>query len=136
MARRSITPRPALWVGAVWATVVFHAPLIFPIFFGAFGLLLLVIVLDQWLGVTRVLAGREGVTVAKGLIVPYRARTLRPSEVAQVTTRIGTQAGRSAYYDITIVTTAGKHVTAGDGIHDKHEAEWLAAAVRSALQGD
>jgi hypothetical protein len=131
-----LTVFTAIWVGAIWATLFFHAPLIFPIFFGAFGLLLLIIVLDQWLGVTRVLAGRDGVTVAKGLIVPYRERTLRPSEVAEVTTRIGTQAGRSAYYDITIVTTAGKHVTAGDGIHDKHEAEWLAAAVQSALRSD
>jgi hypothetical protein len=101
--------------------------------FGLFGLLLLIVVLDQWLTVTRVTAGDGAVTVATGWLLPRGERTLRAAEVAGVTTRIGSQAGRTPYYDVTLLTTAGKRVAAGRGIRDKREAEWLAATITSAL---
>ena len=47
----------AIWLGATWATIALHAPLVFPIVFGAFGVLLTFLALDQWLRVTRVTAG-------------------------------------------------------------------------------
>jgi hypothetical protein len=129
----SLTVFTLIWAGAIWATIAFDAPLIFPIIFGGFGALLVFLVMDQWVGVARVTADRDGVTIAKGWLVARRERTLRAAEVADVTTKIGSQAGRTAYYDVTIVTTAGKRVTAGGGIPDKREAEWLAAAVQAAL---
>jgi hypothetical protein len=122
-----------LWAAAIWGTLVFHAPLIFPVVFGAFGLLLVVMVLDQWLAVTRVTVGDGAVTVANGWLAPRRERTLGAAEVAEVTTRIGSQAAGALYYDLTIVTKAGKGVAAGAGIRDKREAEWLAATITSAL---
>ena len=97
-------------------------------------MLLVLILVDLWIGVTRVTADRDGVTVATGWIVPRGGRRLPAAEVAEVTTKIGSQAGRTAYYDLTIVTTAGKRITAGSGIADKREAEWLAATVAAALQ--
>ncbi len=72
--------------------------------------------------------------MAKGWLVPGSGRTLRAAEVAEVTIKIGSQAGRTPYYDVVLVTTAGKRVTAGGGIPDKREAEWLAAAVQTALR--
>jgi hypothetical protein len=73
------------------------------------------------------------VTLAKGWLVVGRERTLRAAEVADVTIKIGSQAGRTPYYDVMIVTTTGKRVTAAGGIPDKREAEWLAATVQAAL---
>jgi hypothetical protein len=110
-----------------------HAPLLFPIVFGAFGLLLVIVALDLWLSVTRVTAGDGVVTVASGWLVPQRERTLRAAEVAEVTTRIGSQAGGTPYYDLGIETKAGKRVAAGRCIRDKREAEWLAATIMQAL---
>jgi hypothetical protein len=130
----ALTAFTLIWGGATWATIAFDAPLLFPIVFGALGLLLVFAVIDQWIGVTRVVADRTGVTVAKGWIVPRGGRMLHGAEVAEVTTAIGGQAGRTAYYNLAIVTTAGKRVTAGGGIVDKREAEWLAATVLSALR--
>ena len=130
----SLTVFTLIWAGATWATVALGAPLLFPIVFGAFGLLLVIVLIDQWVGVTRVTADRIGVTVAKGWVVPRGGRMLRASEVAEVTTKIGSQAGGTAYYDLVIVTTPGKRVTAGGGIADKLEAEWLAATVLAALR--
>jgi hypothetical protein len=129
----SLTVFTLIWAAALWATIAFDAPLIFPIVFGGFGALLVFLVIDQWMGVARVTADRDGVTIAKGWLVARRERTLRAAEVADVTTKIGSQAGRTACYDVTIVTTAGKRVTAGGGIPDKREAEWLAATVQAAL---
>jgi hypothetical protein len=122
-----------LWAGAIWGTVAFHASLLFPIVFGAFGLLLVILVLDLWLTVTRVTAGDGVVTVASGWLVPRRERTLRAPEVAEVTTRIGSQTGGTPYYDLAIETKAGRRVAAGSGIRDKREAEWLAATIMKAL---
>lgn len=121
------------WAGAVWATLALHAPLIFPLVFGGFGLLLAYAVLDAWLGVTRVRAGDGQVTVATGWVAPRRERTLRATEIAEVTTRIGAQAGRATYYDVVLVTTGGKRVTSGGAIRDKREAEWLAERLRVGL---
>lgn len=130
----SLTVFTLIWAAGIWATIAFRAPIIFPIVFGAFGVLLMLILIDQWIGVTRVTADRDGVTVAKGWLVPGSGRTLRAADVAEVTIKIGSQAGRTPYYDLTLVTTAGKRVTAGGGIPDKREAEWLAATVQTALR--
>jgi hypothetical protein len=124
----------ALWTGAVWGTVALHAPLIFPLVFGGFGLLLAFLTLDQWLRVTRVTAGDGTVTVASGWLSPGGERTLRAAEIADVTIKIGAQAGGTPFYDIVIVTTAGKRVGAGGGVRDTREAEWLAGTIRRAVQ--
>jgi hypothetical protein len=129
-----ITAFAALWAGAIWLTIALHAPIIFPILFGGFGLLLVFAVVDAWLKVTRVTVGDGRVTVASGVLGPTRERSLSAAEVADVTTRIGAQAGGTAYYDVVLVTTAGNRVAAGGGIRDKREAEWLAATIISALR--
>jgi hypothetical protein len=123
-----------LWGGAVWLAIALHAPLIFPIVFGAFGLLLAFAVLDSWLTVTRVNVGDGRVTVASGWLGSGRERSLAAAEVADVTTRIGSQAGTAVYYDVVLVTAADKRVAAGRGIRDKREAEWLAATIKAALR--
>jgi hypothetical protein len=122
----------ALWMGAIALTIVLHAPLLFPIVFGLFGLLLVFMVLDAWLGVTRVTAGDGQVTVATGWLVPRRERTLRAADISTVTARIASQQGTTPYYDITIETKAGKRVAAGRAVRDKREAEWLAATLMRA----
>jgi hypothetical protein len=124
-----------LWLGATALMVGLKAPLVFPIFFGAFSLLFAFLVADQWLGVTRVTAGRDAVTVATGWGTPRRERTLRAAEIADVTTKITAQAGTTPYYEIKLMTTAGKQVGAGAGLRDKREAEWLAATLKEAIVG-
>jgi hypothetical protein len=128
-----VTVFTAIWIGAIVLTLVFRAPILFPIVFGLFGLLLVWMVLDAWLGVTRVTAGDGQVTVATGWLVPRRERRLRAAEIAGVTARIGSQQGTTPFYDISIETTAGKRVAAGRSVRDKREAEWLAAAITQAI---
>ncbi|HUR94195.1 MAG TPA: hypothetical protein VMY76_06400 [Gemmatimonadales bacterium] len=129
----SITAFTCIWLGALWATIASRAPLLFPIVFGAFGLLLVYAMLDAWLAVARVTAGDGRVVVARGWLTPRSEQVLPGGEIAEVAVKIGGQAGRTAYYDIVLVTAAGKRVTAGGGVRDKREAEWLAASIRAAI---
>jgi hypothetical protein len=123
-----------VWAGAVWAAIALHAPLIFPVVFGGIGLLLLYVTLDQWLRVTRVIAGDGRVAVASGWLGPRRERTIMAGEIADVVVKIAAQSGSTPFYDVTLATTSGKEVVAGGAIRDKREAEWLAGVIRRAVK--
>jgi hypothetical protein len=122
-----------LWLGATAATVLLGAPIVFPLVFGLFAVLLIWIVLDQWLGISRVTAGDGAVSVASGLVTAGRERRVAAGEVAEVATRIGMQAGATPYYDVVVVRRDGKKVVAGRGIRDKREAEWVAGLIREGV---
>ena len=128
-----ITVFTAIWMGAIALAVVLHAPILFPIVFGLVALLLIYFLLDAWLGVTRVVAGDGQVTIATGWLTPLRERTVRAGDIQGVTTRIASQQGDTAFYDITIETTAGTRIAAGRSVRDKREAEWLAATIAKAV---
>ncbi|MFL5515812.1 MAG: hypothetical protein ACJ8DJ_06630 [Gemmatimonadales bacterium] len=122
-----------LWLGAIATMVLLKAPVIFPIVFGLFAVLLIWAALDLWLGVSRVTAGDGAVSVASGLITAGRERRVPSPEVAEVVTRIGMQAGSTPYYDVVVVRRDGKKIVAGRGIRDKREAEWVAGLIRQGV---
>src|SRR5690349_562852 len=128
-----ITVFTAIWLGAIALMLALHAPVLFPIVFGLVALLLIYFLLDAWLGVTRVVAGDGQVTIATGWLTPLRERTVRAGDIQGVTTRIASQQGDTAFYDITIETTAGTRIAAGRSVRDKREAEWLAATIAKAV---
>jgi hypothetical protein len=123
-----------LWTAALWFLMHVRAPVIFPILFGAFELLLMFLALELWLRVTRVVAGDGSLTIASGYLLAGNERSWTASEIEDVTTRITMQAGGRPYYDVVAVTKSGKKVTAGNAVRDKREAEWLAATIKHALR--
>ena len=123
----------AVWGAAIGFMISFGAATFLVIIFGLFGVLALWGVLELWLRVSRVTADGGSVVIATGYLAPSRERRLPMSDIAEVKTRIGMQAGGSPYYDLILVRTDGSSVTAGNGIRDKREAEWLAAALRRAI---
>ena len=124
----------ALWVGIVGFLIQVKAPLLFPIVFGLFGLLLIYGTLQLWLGVSRVTVNASTVAVASGYLSPGRERSLTASEISDISTAIGMQAGSTPYYDLTIVLKNGKKVIAGRSVRDKREAEWLAITMKKAFR--
>jgi hypothetical protein len=122
-----------LWTGVVVALIYFDAPILFPIVFGLFEVLLVYGALQLWLEVTRVIAEAGTLTIANGYLYPGKERRLAASEIADVTTAIGMQAGSTPYYDVVVLRKGGKKVIAGRSVRDKREAEWLAATIKSAL---
>jgi hypothetical protein len=123
----------ALWTAAIGLMLHLGAPLFFPIVFGLFGLLLLYGVLELWLRVTRVTVDAGEVTMASGYLSPAGEQRFPDSEVADVTVKIGMQAGGRPYYDLALVRANGKRIIAAHGIRDKREAEWLARTLKEAL---
>jgi hypothetical protein len=121
------------WSGVVLALLKFGAPLLFPIVFGLFWILLVVVTLQQCLGVIRVVAQPGSLQVAEGYLSAGRERTIPAQEIADITLKIGMQAGSRPYYDVMVIRTNGKQVAAGRGVRDKREAEWLAATLKREL---
>jgi hypothetical protein len=122
-----------IWIAVIWFLIHFKAPLLFPIVFGLFGLLLVYGTLQMWLGVSRVVVEAGTVAVASGYISPGRERTLTTREIGDVITAIGMQAGSTPYYDVVILRKDGKKVIAGRAVRDKREAEWLALTLGTAI---
>jgi hypothetical protein len=122
-----------LWCAAIWAVIHFKAPILFPIVFGLFGMLILWGVLDLWLKVTRVTVDSSAVTVASGYLMSGTGKTIAAGDVEDVTAAIAGQGGSTPYYAIQIVRKDGKKINAGAWLRDKHEAEWLAGTIKSAL---
>lgn len=122
-----------VWAGIVAGLLRWHAPLIFPIFFSLFGLILLYATINFWLMVSRVVVSEGKIIVAEGYLTTGRERTFASSELTDVVLSIGMQNGQRPYYDIVLTRTNGRKVTAGRWVRDKREAEWLAATIRNAL---
>lgn len=122
-----------LWCGAIWAMIHFKAPILFPILFGFFGMLLVFGVLDVWLKVTRVTVDAGTVTIANGYLTAGAGTTIAAGDVADVTAAIAGQGGKTPYYSVQVIRKDGKKINAGTWIRDKREAEWLAGTIKSAL---
>jgi hypothetical protein len=129
----SLTLFALFWGGSIALMLHLRAPLLFPIVFGLFQLLLLIGVLQLWLEVSRVAAEPGSVSVARGYLFPAGEQKIPSGEVAEITTRIGMQAGSRPYYDVMISTKGGKRIIAGRSIRNKREAEWLAATLQQAM---
>jgi hypothetical protein len=132
-AAAGLTVFLVVWLGGLALQIYFGAPLIFPVVTGLFAVLFLVAVLDLWLQVSRVTVHAGAVSWATGYITPGRERTVSASEIADVTARIGMQAGTTVYYDVVLVRKAGRKIKLGHSVRDKREAEWLAETIKKAI---
>lgn len=108
--------------------LIHHAPFIFPLVFGFFSLLLFYMTFQMWLGTTRIVIGRGGMTVQAGWLGGGNIRQIALSEIAAINDRITAQQGGGSgtpFYDIELTLRDGKKVTLGHTVRDKRETEWL-----------
>jgi hypothetical protein len=132
-AALGLTVFAGLWGGIVWLLLNLRAG---PFFVGVFGLVesvLVYAVLRMWLRVVEVTAGRDGVAIASGFVGVGDPQTVAAADITGVDVAIGMQAGTAVYYALMVVRKDGRRVSAGSGIRDKREAEWLAGLVRQAV---
>jgi hypothetical protein len=125
-----------IWSGAVWGMTHFKAPILFPILFGFFWLLILWGFLQAWSGTTRVAADLDGLTVTNKLLGIGRARTIPSGEIVEIKTVQGMRAGQTVYLDIQVICRNDRKVTAGRAIKDVQEAEWLAREMMKSVRGN
>ncbi|UCC72772.1 MAG: hypothetical protein JSV86_20860 [Gemmatimonadota bacterium] len=120
-----------IWTAITVALPRLGAPIIFPIVFGLFDVLLFIAVFQLWLGSTRVVLTHGAARISHSPLA--RTRTISADDIDDVTLKIGMQAGNRPYYDIQIVRSDGKKLYAGRSIRDKREAEWLVERMKEAL---
>jgi len=130
-AAAGITVFFIIWTAITLALPRLGAPFIFPVVFGLFDALLLIVVFQLWLGSTRVTLTPDAARVVYG---PFgRCRTIAADDIDDIVLKIGMQAGKRPYYDIQIARADGKKLYAGRSVRDKREAEWLVETMAEAL---
>ena len=123
-----------LWGGAIWLTIHFKAPIIFPVVLSLFGLLICWGTVEFWFKDSRVCIDASGIVVRHRRLGLTQVKRLSAAEVAEIKAERGMQSGQTVYYGIRILTTAGRQLTAVGTIPDKREAEWLAQQMTAALK--
>jgi len=125
----------AIWSASFWFLVHAKAPMLFPIVWGFFDLLIFAGVLHFLTGATRVVADSSGLTITKRMAGVARTQLIPAADVADIKTRIGTTTGQTAYLNIAVVRRDGGETVAGSAIRDSQEAHWLAAQMLKSVQG-
>ncbi|MCG3148352.1 MAG: hypothetical protein PCFJNLEI_01795 [Verrucomicrobiae bacterium] len=124
-----------IWSGAIWLMIVKGAPVLFPIIFGLFEVLMLVGLAHMLLWGTRVIITPGEVRLESGIGSWRRVRVIPRSEIAEFKLAAGMQAGQRLYHDIKLHLTTGKSVTLASSLPDKREAEWLLDRMCECLAG-
>lgn len=123
----------ALFASITLFLVHAHAPIIFPIAFGGFTLLLLYITVQMWLETTDVVIGNSALKLRDGWFGGGKVREISLAEISTIDFRITSQQGGGTgtpYYDIELHQRDGSKVTLGHTLRDKQETEWLVQEMR------
>jgi hypothetical protein len=105
-----------------------RAPIIFPIVFSLFWLVLVYVVIRLWLWTSRVVIGGGNLSLQAGLLGGGKVHQIPLAEIASIGDKIGAQQGGgtgTTYYDIELALRDGTKLTLGRILEDKHEVEWL-----------
>lgn len=109
-----------LWWKAAW----FMAAI-----FSAVALLLIFFALDLWLGVARINALPGAVLWARGWLICGREKRMAAGDIARLQGGIGMTSGSTSYYNLALITRAGKKITIGRLMRRKEELDWIATRI-------
>jgi len=123
----------AIFGGAIWLMLHLEAPLLFPIVFGLFALLIVWVTLELMLYRSTVDVDEHGLTVRGGWLGLGRSVRIARDEIEQITTRSNLQSGQRKYYDIIAQRTTGKKVVLAKYIRGTRQAETVIAEIRRAM---
>jgi hypothetical protein len=128
----------ALWWGVVAALGVSDAPLLFPVVFGGFGLLIGSVWAGLTFGASRAIADPDRLSVRHSWFgLPGRTRSVAASQVQRFRLKIGLQAGgarKTAYHDLIAELAGGGKLTIARALRSRREGEWLIARLEEALR--
>lgn len=137
MAAFSLTAFTLVWTGSILAQIRLHAPLIFPIVTGLFGVILALACLDLWFGMSRMVVADGQIRLRSSLLGLGSARVISCADVNDIRLEIGMQSGGATgtpYYDLRIHLTSGRKLYAARHLRSKREAEWLAGRMKAAIR--
>ena len=103
-----------IWTFSLWFMTVKKAPLVFPVVFGLFDILILFGVLTAWFKSSRVTVGRDSVTAVNRWLLFRRPRRFAAADIAEIITQPGMQSGSKVYWAIKLVSRAAADRFAAD----------------------
>ncbi len=109
-----------LWWKGVWPVAVI---------FSLVDLLLIYFSLDQWLGVARVSAWPGEIRWARGWLICGREKRMAAGDITRLQGGIGMTSGSTSYYNLALITRAGKKITIGRLMRRKEELDWIATRI-------
>jgi len=138
MARRpgaalGLTTFTAIWSGFLWFMVVQGAPFIFPLLFGFFELIFVVLTLDLWFTRTVISVSPDGLQRRSGLFGIGRRRTWAQDEIKSFHIERGMQAGNKLYQTIKLLNRQGNKKTLLNRLTSRKHAEQLIAQITKHL---
>ena len=122
-----------IWIGAIVMMRQLEAPILFPIVFGLFGLLILLIVLDLWFYRSVVDVSPDGITVRAGLMGTGREQRIDVGDLDQIKPKSGMQSGNRIYYQIVAHHGLAKKTTLAKYLPGKMQAENVIREIEKAL---
>jgi hypothetical protein len=123
----------AVWSGSIWLMVEVGAPLLFPVFFGLFDALLILACVSMWFGSTRTLIDGDAIRIESRLFGIGPTKTIPKEEVDAIALEIGTQSGRTPYYDLVVRYRGDRKATLGGAIRERREAERILEEMKQCL---
>lgn len=130
----SITIFSMIWTAIVFGMIFLtdDIPIIFPIVFGFFDILIVWMALWMWFGKARVRIEFGAVHISKTVLGFGSRKTVEAKDISDVDAHINMQSGNVPYYVIRLHTSSGTKNTVG-GIRNKDEAEDLVRRVKEAI---
>jgi hypothetical protein len=98
----------ALWTAITVFLAASDAPLLFPIVFGLFDLLMLWFVLDLWLDKRRIEVLPDRLLLSGGILGTGKTHEIPRTQITGIRPIRGMQAGNKLYYRIEVTTQGGK----------------------------
>jgi len=122
-----------IWTGALMLMIHLKAPLIFPIIFGFFEILLIYATLDLLFGTGRIEASYQGLTLKGGIFGLGHTRQIPREQISDIKPVKGMQSGNRLYFRIEVHTHEGKSFKAGRHLGSLREAEFLIGEINRLL---
>lgn len=129
----ALTGFTVVWCGFIALMLTLDAPILFPIVFGLFALLMLAGLLEMWLKQTRIEVAAGRLAFNGRYLGPGRTRFFDAGEVAAVKVGQGMQSGSKLFYQVVLHTRGDKQQVLASQIRDKHLAQRIADDLQEAL---
>jgi hypothetical protein len=125
-----------VWTAAVVFMIMKKAPILFPIVFGLFDVLILLGLVDVWFAANRVVVSHGGVSARGGLLALGREQSVDADQIESIRPVTNMQSGNQVFYSIKLYRRGGKGVTLGKYMRGRRQAESVIAVIRAALAGE
>jgi hypothetical protein len=112
---------------------VHDTPVIFPLVFGLFALVMIYICAQLCFGTSTVTIGGGSLRVRMGILGSGKTQEIPLSQITKFQNAITAQQGGATgtpYYDIQLLTSGGKTITLGKTLRNKQEADWLVSEMQ------